>query len=354
MIEAAEREGLLKPGRHDRGADVRQHRPRPRDRGGDPRLQVHLRDARQDEPGEGRPAARLRRRGRDLPDGRRAGVPGELLPRGRPARRGDPGRVPAEPVLQPREPPDALRHDRPGDLGADRRDDRRLRGRRRHRRHDHRRRALPEGAEPRRHGGRAPTRRAASTPATSRARTWSRASARTSGPPRSTRRVVDRYVRVSDRDSFRTARAITRQEGILVGGSGGTAVHAALAGRARAGRCRRTIVVLLPDTGRNYLSKLYSDSWMLQYGLLERPDVVRVEEVLAAKAGELPPLITVERARQGAPGGRAPAGARDLAGAGRPRGRDRRDAASSGRSASASCSTGSSATPTRSRPTSPR
>jgi cystathionine beta-synthase len=112
--------------------------------------------------------------------------------------------------------------------------------------------------------------------------------------------VVDRYVKVSDRDSFRTARAVTRQEGILVGGSGGTAVYAALE-VARDLDEDATMVVLLPDTGRGYLSKLFSDSWMLQYGLLERPEVVRVEEVLAAKHTELPPLITVgahEKVRQ--------------------------------------------------------
>jgi cystathionine beta-synthase len=104
--------------------------------------------------------------------------------------------------------------------------------------------------------------------------------------------VVDRYVRVSDRDAFRTARAITQQEGILVGGSAGTAVFAALE-VARDLDASATIVVLLPDTGRNYLSKLYSDSWMLQYGLLDRPDVVRVEEVLAAKGRGVPSLVTV-------------------------------------------------------------
>ncbi len=72
MIEAAEREGLLKPGRHDRRADQRQHRPRPRHRGRDPRLPLHLRDARQDEPGEDLAAARVRRRGHHHADGRRA------------------------------------------------------------------------------------------------------------------------------------------------------------------------------------------------------------------------------------------------------------------------------------------
>jgi cystathionine beta-synthase len=104
--------------------------------------------------------------------------------------------------------------------------------------------------------------------------------------------VVDRYVKVSDKDSFRVARAITRQEGILVGGSAGTAVFAALR-VARELDETKTIVVLLPDTGRQYLSKVYSDSWMLQHGMLERPDVVRVQEVLTAKHTELPPLITV-------------------------------------------------------------
>ena len=105
--------------------------------------------------------------------------------------------------------------------------------------------------------------------------------------------VVDRYVKVSDRDSFITARAVTRQEGILVGGSGGTAVFAALT-VARELPENKLVVVVLPDTGRNYLSKLYSDSWMLQYGFLERPEVVRVEEVLSAKHGETPPLVTVQ------------------------------------------------------------
>jgi cystathionine beta-synthase len=105
--------------------------------------------------------------------------------------------------------------------------------------------------------------------------------------------VVDRYVRVSDRDSFLTARAITRQEGILVGGSSGTAVFAALAIGRELDDPEATIVVLLPDSGRQYMSKLYSETWMLQHGMLDRPDVVRVEEVLSAKSREIPPLITV-------------------------------------------------------------
>jgi cystathionine beta-synthase len=61
------------------------------------------------------------------------------------------------------------------------------------------------------------------------------------------------------------------------------------------------IVVIFPDTGRNYLSKVYSESWMLQYGFLEREEAVRVEEILSAKHGEIPPLVSVgahEKARQ--------------------------------------------------------
>ena len=104
--------------------------------------------------------------------------------------------------------------------------------------------------------------------------------------------IVDRWVRVPDRDAFLTARAVTRQEGILVGGSAGSAVYAALA-VARDYGADTTIVVLLPDTGRQYLSKVYSDAWMRQYGFLEGPETITVEQVLAAKGDELPPLITV-------------------------------------------------------------
>jgi cystathionine beta-synthase len=104
--------------------------------------------------------------------------------------------------------------------------------------------------------------------------------------------VVDRYVRVSDRDAFRMARRITREEGILVGGSSGTAVVAAVDVARELGP-DDVVVVLLPDTGRNYLSKLYSDTWLLQYGLTERPEVVRVEEVLQVRRGEVPTLVTV-------------------------------------------------------------
>jgi cystathionine beta-synthase len=106
-------------------------------------------------------------------------------------------------------------------------------------------------------------------------------------------KIVDEWVRVSDRDSLLTARAVTREEGILVGGSGGTAVFAAME-IAKDLDESAVIAVILPDTGRNYLSKLYSDTWMLQYGFVERPEVMRLGELLKEKHhGEVPPLVTV-------------------------------------------------------------
>ncbi|MFL5797863.1 MAG: cystathionine beta-synthase [Actinomycetota bacterium] len=113
-------------------------------------------------------------------------------------------------------------------------------------------------------------------------------------------KVIDRWIRVSDRDALLSARAITRQEGILVGGSTGTAMVAALTVAQELPE-DAVIVVLFPDTGRNYLSKLYSDTWMLQYGFVERPEQARVEQVLAAKPEGLPALVTVgahEKVRQ--------------------------------------------------------
>lgn len=79
------------------------------------------------------------------------------------------------------------------------------------------------------------------------------------------RQVVDEMVRVSDYNSFNTARRLAREEGLMVGGSSGTALFAALEYAQRLTE-PRYIVVLLPDTGRNYLSKLYSDTWMMENG----------------------------------------------------------------------------------------
>jgi len=107
--------------------------------------------------------------------------------------------------------------------------------------------------------------------------------------------LVDEYVTVSDRDSFLTARRMAREEGMLVGGSGGTAVHAALEIAGRFGR-DATIVTLIPDGGRAYLSKFLNDNYMLEYGFLERTTPVpTVDQVVIAKHGaEMPELVTIE------------------------------------------------------------
>jgi cystathionine beta-synthase len=108
--------------------------------------------------------------------------------------------------------------------------------------------------------------------------------------------VVDRWITVSDRDAFMTTRRLAHLEGILAGGSGGLALHAALAVAAEVDDPEAMIVVILPDGGRSYLSKIYSDPWMRQYGFLDRDDTLTVGDVLARKreAGEIPSLVTVQ------------------------------------------------------------
>jgi cystathionine beta-synthase len=109
--------------------------------------------------------------------------------------------------------------------------------------------------------------------------------------------VVDEWVRVSDRDSFLTARRLAREEGLLVGGSGGTTVWAALEVARRFGP-EATVLTMIPDSGRSYLSKFYDDNWMLEHGFVERrAPAPTVEELLRSKRieeTEVPTLITIE------------------------------------------------------------
>jgi cystathionine beta-synthase len=108
------------------------------------------------------------------------------------------------------------------------------------------------------------------------------------------RNSVDQWVQVSDRDSFLTARAITRQEGILTGGSGGLAAWAALKVAREIDDPDALVVVLLPDSGRGYLSKLYSDDWMRENGFLSRfSGPTRLGQLIAGFSPELPDVIAV-------------------------------------------------------------
>jgi cystathionine beta-synthase len=103
--------------------------------------------------------------------------------------------------------------------------------------------------------------------------------------------IVDRVVEASDADSFLMARRVTQEEGLLIGGSGGTAVFAALE-VARGLGPDAVVVVLLPDSGRSYLSKIFDDQWMFDMGFLRARGPV-TGDVLEAKGHEMPDLVLV-------------------------------------------------------------
>ena len=107
--------------------------------------------------------------------------------------------------------------------------------------------------------------------------------------------IVDEWVTVGDRDSMLTTRRLAHEEALLTGGSGGMAVHGALEVARAIDDPEAMVVVILPDGGRGYLSKVFNDAWMTQYGFLERTGAQTMGEVLRRKhdGGDIPPLVTV-------------------------------------------------------------
>lgn len=109
--------------------------------------------------------------------------------------------------------------------------------------------------------------------------------------------VPDAIIAVSDADSFAMTRRLAREEGLLVGGSCGMAVEATLRyardlqERDPEAAARAVIVVILPDSGRGYLSKIFNDSWMRSYGFLAEDQGATVADVLRTKTGSLPDLV---------------------------------------------------------------
>ncbi len=104
---------------------------------------------------------------------------------------------------------------------------------------------------------------------------------------------VDEVIPVSDKDSFLMARRLAREEGLFVGGSSGAAMHATLK-VAEALSQDKVVVVIFSDTGRNYVSKMYSDEWMLELGYIEaEKERITVEVILKTKPRDVPAMISV-------------------------------------------------------------
>ncbi|GAA1527063.1 cystathionine beta-synthase [Agromyces terreus] len=106
--------------------------------------------------------------------------------------------------------------------------------------------------------------------------------------------VPHEIIEVSDAESFAMTRRLAREEGILVGGSSGMAVVAALKAASAPGVTAEDVfVVLLPDSGRGYLGKIFNDKWMRAYGFSNAPAGHTIADVLASKADRTAPLVYV-------------------------------------------------------------
>ena len=105
------------------------------------------------------------------------------------------------------------------------------------------------------------------------------------------RDIADRIIEVSDGDSFSMTRRLAREEALLVGGSSGMAAAAAIRLAHELDDPAAVIVVLLPDSGRGYLTKVFNDEWLGQYGFLPAGEEQTIGEVLRGKSGSLPDLV---------------------------------------------------------------
>ncbi len=105
------------------------------------------------------------------------------------------------------------------------------------------------------------------------------------------RSIADRIIEVSDGDSFSMTRRLAREESLLVGGSSGMAAHAAVRLAHELDDEDAVIVVLLPDSGRGYLAKVFNDEWLGRFGFLPAQGNQTVGEVLRGKSAALPDLV---------------------------------------------------------------
>ncbi|MEX0680892.1 MAG: cystathionine beta-synthase [Balneolales bacterium] len=108
--------------------------------------------------------------------------------------------------------------------------------------------------------------------------------------------LIDEVIQCPDREAFNVTRKLARMEGLFVGGSSGSAVWGALQHLQKHSIDKEDImVILLPDSGTRYVSKVYNDEWMRNNGFLDERDNMELEEVIRLREGSIRELITVSK-----------------------------------------------------------